>query len=367
MESILVAGGAGFIGSNFVRLAARAHGRAGRGPRSPHLCRQPREPRRRPSAPALCVRPGRHRGSRGGGGPPREAPPGRRREPGRGDPRRPLDRRPARIRRDEPGRHVRAPGRGAPAPRDARARAPGPLPVPARLHRRGVRLPRAHGTLRRGEPVRAQLAVRRVEGRRRPPRARVYETYRLPTLRHELLEQLRALPVSGEADPPHDAQRDRGPTACRSTATAATCGTGSTSRTIVRRCSSCCGRALPAVGTTWGRATSGRTSKSWTGSARRSRRSARRPATRRWPRGASSATRDLRTFVADRPGHDRRYAVDATRITTELGWRPAHRFEDGLRSTVGWYLEHRAWGEIVLAGKYGRERLGLGEAAPSPR
>ena len=76
---------------------------------------------------------------------------------------------------------------------------------------------------------------------------------------------------------------------------------------------------------------------------------------------------DLRTFVADRPGHDRRYAVDATRITTELGWRPAHRFEDGIRSTVGWYLEHRAWGEIVLAGKYGRERLGLGEASPSPR
>ena len=76
---------------------------------------------------------------------------------------------------------------------------------------------------------------------------------------------------------------------------------------------------------------------------------------------------DLRTFVADRPGHDCRYAVDATRLTTELGWRPAHRFEDGIRSTVGWYLEHRAWGEVVLAGKYGRERLGLGEASPSPR
>ena len=76
---------------------------------------------------------------------------------------------------------------------------------------------------------------------------------------------------------------------------------------------------------------------------------------------------DLRTFVADRPGHDRRYAVDATRLTTELSWRPAHRFEDGIRSTVGWYLEHRAWCETVLGGKYGRERLGLGEASPSPR
>ena len=152
---------------------ARAHGRAGRRPRSPHLCRQPGEPRGRPIEPALCVRPGRHRGSRGGRGTAAAASARRRREPGRRDPRRPLDRRPARVRRDEPGRHLRAPRRGAPASRVARARAPGPLPVPPRLHRRGVRLPRADGTFRRGEPVRAELAVRRVEGRRRPPRARI--------------------------------------------------------------------------------------------------------------------------------------------------------------------------------------------------
>jgi dTDP-glucose 4,6-dehydratase len=70
---------------------------------------------------------------------------------------------------------------------------------------------------------------------------------------------------------------------------------------------------------------------------------------------------DLRTFVPDRPGHDRRYAVDATRLTTELGWRPAHRFQDGLQTTVAWYLEHREWCDAVLAGKYARERLGLGQ------
>jgi dTDP-glucose 4,6-dehydratase len=74
---------------------------------------------------------------------------------------------------------------------------------------------------------------------------------------------------------------------------------------------------------------------------------------------------DLRTFVPDRPGHDRRYAVDATRLTTELGWRRAHRFEDGLRATVAWYLEHREWCDTVLAGKYGRERLGLGGGDPA--
>jgi dTDP-glucose 4,6-dehydratase len=70
---------------------------------------------------------------------------------------------------------------------------------------------------------------------------------------------------------------------------------------------------------------------------------------------------DLRTFVADRPGHDRRYAVDASRLRTELGWQPAHGFAEGLRATVAWYLEHRGWCEAVLREKYDRGRLGLGE------
>jgi dTDP-glucose 4,6-dehydratase len=68
----------------------------------------------------------------------------------------------------------------------------------------------------------------------------------------------------------------------------------------------------------------------------------------------------LKTFVADRPGHDRRYAIDSTKIRTELGWRPRHTFEQGLAETVRWYLGHRDWCEAVQAGRYGRERLGLG-------
>ncbi|MET0556164.1 MAG: dTDP-glucose 4,6-dehydratase [Vicinamibacteria bacterium] len=68
----------------------------------------------------------------------------------------------------------------------------------------------------------------------------------------------------------------------------------------------------------------------------------------------------LQTRVADRPGHDRRYAIDAGRIETELGWRAAHDFDSGLQATVRWYLENRAWCEAVQAGTYGRERLGLG-------
>lgn len=67
----------------------------------------------------------------------------------------------------------------------------------------------------------------------------------------------------------------------------------------------------------------------------------------------------LKSFVRDRPGHDRRYAIDATRARTELGWSPRHAFEDGLRATVRWYLENRDWCTAVQSGTYERERLGL--------
>jgi dTDP-glucose 4,6-dehydratase len=75
-------------------------------------------------------------------------------------------------------------------------------------------------------------------------------------------------------------------------------------------------------------------------------------------RGISSYSA-LKTFVPDRPGHDRRYAIDATRIREELGWEPAHVFESGIEETVRWYLSHRGWCEKVQAGRYARERLGL--------
>ena len=74
--------------------------------------------------------------------------------------------------------------------------------------------------------------------------------------------------------------------------------------------------------------------------------------------GASSY-RALKTRVPDRPGHDRRYAIDATKIRRELGWGPLHAVEPGLFQTVRWYLEHRDWCEQVQAGRYDRERLGL--------
>ena len=70
----------------------------------------------------------------------------------------------------------------------------------------------------------------------------------------------------------------------------------------------------------------------------------------------------LITFVKDRPGHDRRYAIDPTKARTTLGWRPQHDFDTGLRRTVQWYLDHPQWVERVLTGKYRRERLGLQDA-----
>ncbi len=75
--------------------------------------------------------------------------------------------------------------------------------------------------------------------------------------------------------------------------------------------------------------------------------------------------RALRTFVEDRPGHDRRYAIDASKIRDQLGWKPRHDFESGMARTVRWYVENRDWCEAVQAGRYQRERLGLvgGQAA----
>jgi len=64
------------------------------------------------------------------------------------------------------------------------------------------------------------------------------------------------------------------------------------------------------------------------------------------------------TFVADRPGHDRRYAIDCTKLQRELGWSPRESFETGLAKTVDWYLAHRTWCDDITSKKYARERLG---------
>ncbi|WP_028357568.1 dTDP-glucose 4,6-dehydratase [Brackiella oedipodis] len=76
------------------------------------------------------------------------------------------------------------------------------------------------------------------------------------------------------------------------------------------------------------------------------------------PNGLASFS-ELITFVTDRPGHDMRYAIDASKIQRELGWTPQETFESGIRKTVKWYLDNKAWWQRVLDGSYAGERLGL--------
>ena len=72
----------------------------------------------------------------------------------------------------------------------------------------------------------------------------------------------------------------------------------------------------------------------------------------RLKRSGKHSSRNLISFVADRPGHDRRYAIDSSKIRQELGWRPAHQFEDALGATVDWYLNHIDWVDSVRTGDY---------------
>ena len=77
------------------------------------------------------------------------------------------------------------------------------------------------------------------------------------------------------------------------------------------------------------------------------------------PNAARGGCENLIAFVADRPGHDLRYAIDARKIERELGWTPRETFDSGLRKTVQWYLDNRAWWERIRAGVYRGERLGV--------
>lgn len=80
------------------------------------------------------------------------------------------------------------------------------------------------------------------------------------------------------------------------------------------------------------------------------------------PDSAHKPHRDLITYVDDRPGHDLRYAIDATKIRQQLGWEPAETFETGLRKTVEWYLTNQDWCQRVMDGSYRGERLGTVDA-----
>ena len=75
--------------------------------------------------------------------------------------------------------------------------------------------------------------------------------------------------------------------------------------------------------------------------------------------GGRAEYRSLIEYVPDRPGHDRRYAIDPSKLENELGWSARHTMNEGLRKTLHWYLDNRAWCDRITASVYGRERLGL--------
>lgn len=77
------------------------------------------------------------------------------------------------------------------------------------------------------------------------------------------------------------------------------------------------------------------------------------------PRADGNRYAEQITFVEDRPGHDARYAIDATKIRNELGWTPSVTFEEGIRQTVQWYLENRSWWQTILDERYKTERMGI--------
>lgn len=68
----------------------------------------------------------------------------------------------------------------------------------------------------------------------------------------------------------------------------------------------------------------------------------------------------LKKFVKDRPGHDRRYAIDATKIKMELGWEPRYKFEDAVQKTIQWYIDNKGWWERIKSGEYRKQGLGVG-------
>ena len=213
MGTIIVTGGAGFIGSDFVRHALAAHRGSRRRARRADLRRQPREPGRRRVAPALRLRPGRHRGSRDRA--PRSSATSGRRPSSTSRPRRTSTAR-STTRRASCARTWSAPSSCSRPPGSTLRENPDLAGAFRFLH---VSTDEVYGTLGRRGPLlrddalRPELALRGVEGRRRPPRPRVARDLPAAGPDHELLQQLRALPVPGEADPAHDPERRRGPEA----------------------------------------------------------------------------------------------------------------------------------------------------------
>ncbi len=205
--------------------------------------------------------------------------------------------------------------------------------------------------------LRPELALFGEQGGVRPSGARLAPDLRPAGDRHQLLEQLRPLPVSREADSAHDHQGGgrRGAAGLRQRR--------ERPRLAPRRGS----RARHPRGADRGPARARATISAAPASGRTSRSSARsaRPSTRSCPSRASAGRERLITFVADRPGHDARYAIDDAKARRELGWQPRGASSRASRRPCAGISSHRDWWEAIRARRYGGDRLGLGAMAAS--
>ena len=227
-----------------------------------------------------------------------------------------------------------------------------PVPLPARLDRRGLRFAGSHGPFQRGDSLRPEFALFSLQGLGRPPRPRLPSHLRAAGAGDQLFQQLRALPVPGKTYSADDSQRGRGEETARLRRR------HECPRLAVRR------GPLPGLVVRLDAGPAGRDLQH-----RRQLRALEyrdRPPCLRLvdelrPGLPHAPSASLITYVKDRPGHDRRYAIDAGKISRELGWKPEHDFQSGLRRTVAWYLDNPRWVQRVQSGKYRRERLGLGK------
>ena len=245
----------------------------------------------------------------------------------------------------DPGRFFRTNVLGTQTMLEAARRA-GVCALPPHLDLRGLRrpAPRHRRGLHRGPPLPAPDPLQRLEGGGRPRRAGLRRDLRAAGHHHQLLQQLRPLPVPREGHPAVHRAGARRP------APAAVRVDPEPARVAPRR-STTAGPSRPS--------SSGAGSARPTTSAAASRRASRRSPT---PCSTPSASpQSLKKIVPDRPGHDRRYLLDCTKITKELGWEPTIGFDEGLAETVRWYAEQpRLVGAAAGPGPGGRVLVGSG-------
>ena len=247
-------------------------------------------------------------------------------------------------------------------------------PVPPHLDVRGLRRPppRLRRALHRGRPLPPPHPLQRLEGGGRPRRAGLRRDLRAGRHHHQLLQQLRPVPVPREGHPALHRPRPRRPAAAAVRLDPEPAGVAARGRPLPGH------RGGPASGAGSARPTT------WAAGSR--------PASRRSPTPCSTPSgsrASLKKIVPDRPGHDRRYLLDCTKITDELGWAPDLAFEEGLADTVRVVRGHRPggsrswtgprWSRPPGASRSGRRPLGVtatpercsspgpGPARPRPR